>query len=422
VVLPDGHALLIDMGGADTYNCHAGANASGLNGVSVCLDLGAGNDTYNRIDDPDNVDRTQNPSDDNTSQQGAGRMGIGMLVDFGGNDDYASVRLSQGSAVFGVGLLADLGGGDDYAMEAMGQGAAFGGVGLLLDQGGADHYDGWHKVQGFGGIMGIGILCDRGTGVDHYYAEPNLSAAKPEYSGWFGLDADSKNLSLAQGAGIGLSINLLTVGGTKIAGGGGFGLLFDHGGSDFYTGGAFAQAGSYYQSTGVLIDWDGDDDYAGYTFAQGAASNTGLACLFDLQGADSLSVETGAGLGTGNGAAIAWVIDRAGSDIYDAAGLGLGSGNNNGFGYFIDFFGDEQYGSHTSGFENTTLGKGNLGGGTAELPTFGIFVDDEGTDTYALGYSNMANASPDLPGNGNAWVRTVDGAYTNGRGSGIDVP
>jgi hypothetical protein len=416
----NGHAILIDLGGNDTYNCQAGATASGANGVSLCVDM-SGDDTYNRLDDPDDVDRTQNPSNDNTPQQGSGRLGIGILVDYSGTDHYHSVRMSQGSCLFGVGLLADYAGDDSYDMEALGQGGAFAGIAILYDKSGSDSYSGWHKVQGFGGLMGIGMLVDAGTGGDTYVATPDADPAKPEY---VLFDTTShKNTSMAQGAGEGSDFGFLSFGSPaqNEVGGGGYGLLFDGGGSDSYTCGIMGQGVGFFESTGVLIDRGGDDTYNSYEVAQGAAVELGLGCLLDQSGGDHYNCQAGLGAGAADSLALAWLLDLQGDDTYDGTDLGLGCGSANGFGYFVDYAGADHYGGHGTGFQDTTLGRALLNGGADTNPAYGIFVDNGGLDTYATAYSNMANASPDLPGDNKFWVRTVDGTYASGRGSGIDL-
>jgi hypothetical protein len=415
----NGHAILIDLGGSDTYDCHAGGTASGVNGVAVCLDL-AGNDIYNRLDDPNDVDRTQNPSNDNTSQQGAGRQGIGILVDYSGNDAYHSVRMSQGSCVFGVGMLADLAGDDTYDMEALGQGGAFGGIGVLYDKTGTDTYLGWNKVQGAGSLMGIGLLVDQGPETDSYTAVDIFDPAKPEYDLTNTLD---HNVSFAQGCAVGLPRGALN-GGTPqldIVGGGGYGLLYDGGGTDSYACGIFGQASAFYQCAAVLLDRGGDDTYSGFSSVQGTAVTAGLACLMDSSGTDHYTVTDGPGIGVGANIAIGWLFDLQGADVYNVASIGMGGSTTNGCGYCLDYAGADTYNGHGGTFQNQALGRAGLGGGDATAPAYGIFVDNGGTDTYAPPYATMTDATLGLPGNNKAWVRTVEGAYLNGRGSGIDV-
>jgi len=427
----NGHAILIDLGGDDTYDCHAGGTASAMNGVAVSIDLGNGTDTYNRLDDPDDFDRSVGYSDDDTSQQGAGRYGIGILVDYGGNDEYHSVRMSQGSAVFGVGILADFGGDDSYEMEALGQGGAFSGVGILIDDDGVDSYEAWAKSQGFGAVNGIGYLVDRGGAGDTYLAHPEENAGKPEYY----ADVYGTNMSNCQGAGWGSRWGWVILNdGTDdiyIVGSGGLGLLFDDGGDDDYTCGTFGQGSGFYQSVGMLIDLDGIDDHVGHWYTSGATAHVAVAGLWDGGGDDNYTNDVSIGIGGSHDWSITWFLELGGDDIYSSAGLGLGCGYSNGMGYFLDFAGDDSYDSTAGDAANTTLGKGNLG--DADRPgdaTYGIFIDIAGDDIYAEFYADMLGSDGativPTPDDASTWIRNggdqaiEHGFYPNGKGCGID--
>ena len=427
-IAPDGngHAILIDLGGNDTYNCHAGGTASPYNGIAVCLDLG-GDDIFNNIDDPDDFDRSVGYSDDNTSQQGAGRVGIGILVDYGGNDEYHSVRLSQGCGVFGVGICADYGSNaetDSYDMECLGQGGAMGGIGILYDSDGEDTYDAWNKCQGFGGTMGVGLLVDHGLMDDIYNAHPEEDPLKPEYyNSNYGT-----NMSNCQGASWGIRRNWLifTVAEVEhnVVASGGYGLLFDKGGYDSYTCGTFGQAFALYQGLGILIDLDGQDTYQGHWYTQGATAHFAVAGLWEGAGDDTYDNEVSVGIGGAHDRSITWFLERAGNDAYHGSSLTLGSGNANAFGYFIDYSGsDEYYPTYTDGAQYT-LGRAVIGDSLSpEVPGYGIFVDVKGDDLYDAEYAGMVGVA-DPPADGEQWTRTGnyggDGAHEAGLGSGID--
>jgi hypothetical protein len=421
----NGHALLIDLGGNDTYDCHAGGNASIKNGVSLCLDLG-GDDVYNRLDDPDDGHRDTD-TDDNTSQQGAGRYGIGMLVDFAGNDDYHSVRMSQGSAVMGVGILADYAGNDAYDMEALGQGGAFGGVGLLWDRSGDDSYNGYYKVQGCGLMMGVGWLVDSSNGVDTYYCEPTKDANRPEYA----TSEFDVNLTIGQGCGWGARDGWLpnsTDGMDGTVGCGGLGLLFDGGGDDNYIGSVFSMGAGYFGGIGLLLDRQGSDVRSTSVYSEGAAVHLGAAMLWDTAGDDQYFVDEALGLGGGQDYSLAWLIDSAGNDYYSAADAGLGCGTSNGVGYLLDLGGDDAYVGKAAGFQDACLGKGALGNTNRfNQPAYGIMLDLNGTDTYDPAFQLMLD-STGLPGDDASWTRVLEqnvgtpaADYTKGRGSGLDT-
>lgn len=161
-------ALLIDLGGDNTYhNSAGGADLGGVvsgnpgsgNGlpVSVNIDLGGGNDTYSL---------TGNTPSGAGVAQGAGNTGIGMLVDDGGNNTYAvTAAPGAGLAVPGPGVAAGQGWGED------------GGIGVLEDLGsGNDTYLLDSTGQGDGvagqgaGDFGIGVLKHSGGGSDTFRA------------------------------------------------------------------------------------------------------------------------------------------------------------------------------------------------------------------------------------------------------------
>ena len=186
-----GWALLVDLGGDDTYRVTAGGNVSARNSVSVLLDLG-GDDHYGYVEVPHPLDDarlvsdadgrytpTAGPDEDNgptsfsqTPRQGGGRMGTATLVDLGGGDDeYRSLRLSQGTGVFGTGVLVDDAGDDVYLGEAAMQGAAAFGIGLLYDGGGNDERRAYQFAQGFAYARAAGAIYDV-DGDDVYFLDP----------------------------------------------------------------------------------------------------------------------------------------------------------------------------------------------------------------------------------------------------------
>lgn len=140
-------ALVIDLGGDDTHNHSAGGAWLG-NPASVTIDLG-GNDRYETV--------APTPQGSFTVQ-GAGVIGVGVLVDAAGNDVYTATGADNASTPYahgagggaGIGILADLGGNDAYTLTKNlttgsanlgGQGFGdTGGAGLMLDQAGNDTY------------------------------------------------------------------------------------------------------------------------------------------------------------------------------------------------------------------------------------------------------------------------------------------
>ncbi len=155
-------AALVDLAGGDRYgrspwwssrNC--GTNGGGGNvGVGFLLDAG-GDDSYTA---------------GSYGTNGGGLAGVGFLLDAGGDDSFraASYGTNGGGNAVGVGFLLDAGGDDAYAADSYGtNGGAALGVGFLLDADGDDAYAAGSIAANGGGYLGVGILLD-GGGHDVY--------------------------------------------------------------------------------------------------------------------------------------------------------------------------------------------------------------------------------------------------------------
>lgn len=391
--------LLVDFGGNDTYRGATGANASPANGVSVVIDV-AGQDDYGYVAVPVAAD-TNGPADsrrlpsDGTgratatatsgpysqsvvSRQGAGRLGVGLLFDFGTSDDhYRSLRMSQGYGALGVGVLYDGGGNDTYEGEAGVQGAGSFGLGLLLDHGGDDHYVAYAFAQGFGFVRGIGTLYDA-NGTDDYFSHPtDVLYFSPQNPG-------GSNSSFSQGAGFGRRADT----GDHVSMSGGLGVLRDAGGDDTYTVGIFGQGTGYWFGTGLLLEGGGVDHYDGWWYVHGSAAHYAVAALIDDSGSDTYQVANAGdparstSVAVGHDFSIGWLLDRAGDDVYHAPNLSLGSGNAAGYGFFFDLGGNDTYVATSDfSFGNASI---ESPGDTlrARAGTIGLFVDRGGTDSY----------------------------------------
>ncbi|MDQ7781065.1 MAG: PDZ domain-containing protein, partial [Planctomycetota bacterium] len=145
-------ALIIDLGGDDTYANNAGGTSASMP-ISLVIDFG-GNDTYCAMRD---------------AVQGAGNTGVGILVDVAGNDTYSAGNYAQGCGMYGVGILLDAAGDDMYRGDTCMQGAASFGLGFLIDSDGADRYNAHKFSQAFGSTKGYGALIDA-AGADVYFA------------------------------------------------------------------------------------------------------------------------------------------------------------------------------------------------------------------------------------------------------------
>lgn len=428
--LTDDIALLLDAGGDDVYRIPAGANTSTANPFALHIDLD-GADTYSYVEVPDTNDGTFQVSDadgryapslplnqedgpvslSSTGRQGSGRLGVGLLFDFGNaSDDYQSLRLSQGFGLFGVGVLYDAGGADTYAVEAAGQGAGMWGIGLLLDHGtDLDQYTGYHMVQGVGATYGVGALLDVG-GDDVYTAVPGKgSGLEVLYFNLF--DRARSNFSVAQGAALGRGINLPTDDTDYLAGG--LGLLRDLSGNDTYTAAVGAQGAGFFYGAGLLLDADGTDAYDARRYAQGAGQQMALGLLLDQAGDDLYNptidrANIAHGLGEDLGVGI--LVDDAGSDTYAFTNTSGGVGIANGIGLFADHDGDDTY-TVTS---DQSLGYGILsnegsqpGDPRRDVLTLGVFIDGGGTDTYGPSGTAPSDAADNASWTGHADIQLI---------------
>lgn len=165
--------------------------------------------------------------------QGAGRMGVGILLELAGDDQYAAQSSSQAAGDAGLGLLYDAAGDDTYTSQYRSQGyGTVGGLGLLLDQAGHDRFNAVLLSQGAGQNQGEGMLLNV-DGNDAY-------------------SAVSGGITASQGAS-----NLI-----------GLGLLADGAGMDAYTSSRVAQgainpmAAPYGAGAALFLDRNGVDTYS----------------------------------------------------------------------------------------------------------------------------------------------------------------
>lgn len=173
------YLLTVDLGFGDTYANNAGSNMVDLNyapltsrvpgargfgpargcqqaiaglrdgdcvpAVSVVLDL-RDSDRYGVLQSPD-LDSRCTPATTQLIRRmvtgAVGFLGVGIIRDVEGYDDYTSKTVSLGAGhIFGVGILSDGAGDDSYLSVRNSQGFALvGGVGILADEAGNDSYD-----------------------------------------------------------------------------------------------------------------------------------------------------------------------------------------------------------------------------------------------------------------------------------------
>jgi len=347
----DEYLLILDPGGDDTYNCQAGANASLDNPFSICIDL-AGNDTYN---DQGNTNYSQ----------GAGRLGVGVLWDVYGNDEYDNYRFCQGFGHWGVGVILDSGGNDQYDADGCSQGSGYMGIGIMVDEWGHDNYDCYQYSQGFGFVKGWGLACDI-EGDDRWIAnDTNIKYPGPQ--------TDQHNTSMSQGQGFGLRWDY-----ENTYQSGGQGILFDRAGDDEYSCGVFGQACAYWFGTGILADYGGTDTMHGIWYVQAGTAHYGTAVLL-AKGVedDSYTATMGVGVGGGHDFSNSFLLEEGGNDTYSSVAHSLGGGNECGVGFFVDYSGDDTYlTTHTGSMGNGYFSDGRNRG------SWGLFFDLGGTDSY----------------------------------------
>jgi HEAT repeat protein len=361
-------AAILDVGGDDIYRSRAGGAMGGLtHPYALVVDL-KGDDYYD--------------SGGKSVSQGAGFLGIGVLIDHDGNDSYRAGSYAQGAGLFGVGVLIDYAGDDDRRGGYFMQGAGHCGIGLLFDDGdnGDDRYLASTWAQGFAGTFGYGLLYDAG-GDDNYRCggvylhEPLLPHDNQSFSGGFGM-------------------------GWRPRAGGGIGVLYDNGtGVDYYDAEVMSFGSSYWYSIGILCDGGGNDRYSLAHYGLGAGIHLSLGAFYDRSGDDQYRSRMGVVGGTAHDLSVSVFVDGSGDDSYGTCD-GWGVSLTNSFGLFIDRLGNDTYGVRPEGFSfgNVRWDRGFAG--------VGIFLDLEGDDVYP---DNMP------PADSSIWIQS-------GWGIGIDLP
>lgn len=434
----DGAAFVLDTGGDDVYRTEIGASSL-TRPVAVAVDL-AGNDTYAYAETPVPADHLGKrlPSDgagrapdgrtfSRTLRQGAGVLGVGLLLDLGnGNDAYRSLVGAQGVGTHGVGVLYDEAGDDSYVAEGFAQGAAAWGIGLLVDGAGNDTRALYVQGQGYGFTRGLGALVDA-SGNDTYVAYAGAWTGAPA-----GLASDllypssqlagpptspvAGNMSFAQGCGAGHRWDWPDAG---FPSPGGIGVLYDAKGNDTYGAGVMAQGIGFVQGLGMLLDGQGNDAYDALYYAQGAGLHMGLALFDEGGGNDAYDAHVpvqDAALGVAHDLSGAVHVDRGGDDVYHAPDLSLGAAEDNSLSVFVAAGGTDEFrvaGAWSLG--DSVLGE--LDAARKKVSTVGVFVKAGGEARYKVG------ASPKLePRSGKSWGSEHDEHDTSARSVGLDRP
>jgi hypothetical protein len=405
----DNTLLVIDCGNSAQFTGACGATSSLSNPVSLFIDLG-GDDIYSTF--------TALPS------QGAGLLGIGILYDRAGKDQYIGRDFCQGSGLFGVGIVADLAGNDKYSAALSSQGCGYFGIGLCFDGAGDDSYYLYGDGQGFGGIGGgVGVLADY-SGNDSYKAEPYAKVFnRGDYHSNFVINGNG-----AQGVGFGRRGD----GTDGHAWAGGLGAIIDISGDDHYLSGNWSLGCAYWFATGIAYDGSGDDIYESCYFTQGSGAHYCNGIMIDEGGNDNheLFETAGAGLGFGWDFTNAFLIDIGGNDSYRAKMISMGLAQIRSNAFLIDIGGDDIY----------QLGKGTPGLGEATprddfakpskmtpyytyCNSFGAFIDIGGHDQY-FSFTDSAKTNHPRAGDNSIWYAPAKNDSTfgaNNYGIGIDI-
>ena len=95
--------------------------------------------------------------------------------------------MAQASCLAGVGIIMEFGGNNVYRGVRRVQGQAMGGVGILIDRGGHNDYHAGMWAEGLGNPLGFALLENLGGG-DHYYCGGLYpDSYKPETPGYEGF-------------------------------------------------------------------------------------------------------------------------------------------------------------------------------------------------------------------------------------------
>lgn len=370
------YAVVYELGGDDVYTNNQASSVWPVIPSAVIVDY-AGDDAY------ENNDAFQRPWGDSRNvygneaanitkggfSQGCGDLGVGMLVDLAGNDNYVGMCFTQGAAFMGVGLLIDEAGNDVYRGIELHQGIAHQGAGLLIDSSGQDRYEALMVAQGVGLAGGCGMLYDGGKEGDSYYCkgrQPTGYGTPGVFEGW------------GQGVGIGY----------RPYASGGVGILFDRAGADRMEAGNFSQGGGYYYGLGILLAAGEDDDhYIGSRYAQGFTAHQAAGIMIEAGGNDRYSTRNAVAQGLAWDESVTLFIDQAGDDIYEGGSFSQGASAMNAWAIFLDLDGRDTYLYCDQAVSNSNSYHGGK--------SLSFFVDAGGDDDS---YPSKANNTIDTGG------------------------
>jgi hypothetical protein len=280
-------------------------------------------------------------------------MPLSLVIDWGGDDRYVSrENFSQAAGVLGGGILIDRGGRDAFISHDGSQGAGFWGLGFLYHGDGNATFNARKFSQGMG-QMGIGMLIN-GGGDDRYlcsYGGQGLGLF-----GGAGILFDKTGNDLYQLGGLEPDFRDPTRATQSFGQGfglgsrsdkdkdgvpGGVGMLIDEKGDDEYLADYFGQGASYYYGLGILDDWSGNDHYIAGRYTQGAGIHSSVGVLLDGGGNDFYYSSVGVGQGMGHDFGVGFLEDNRGDDRYEGGTLVRGAATNGSLGVFLGPAGDD---------------------------------------------------------------------------------
>lgn len=314
-------AIIIDPGGNDRYLLETQKELSDNGPLmnTAIIDL-AGNDSYNS---------TQNKG------FASAILGISLLIDLQGDDNYQAKSWAQGSAFAGVAALYDLAGDDKYSAHSFSQASALFGSGILVDKKGNDSYHIKHHGQGLGLPYGHGVLMDI-SGSDHYLSKNGLISSYRSSDPGVNKKTPVSTESWSQGCGKGFR-HILP---------GGIGILLDAQGDDVFSAHEFAQGSGYYYAMGLLYNLgNGNDHYHGTRYNTAASAHQAIGGLFDAAGNDYYTTSGPAFCSAAWDQSISLFHDQAGDDHYISQDFSLAAAAHNSIASFWDISGNDQFAS-----------------------------------------------------------------------------
>ena len=338
----EGYVFIFDPAGDDTFTFNMSTDID--RPFLSIIDL-SGNDTYRN---------------DHFGELFNALFGNIFHYDGGGNDYYFGGDLAF-SGNLGSIISIDKQGWDTYIAGSRSLGAGHLGVGILINIGGNDYYYGTMFTQGIGGTLGFGALMDFKDGIwnnDCYNSGGKWTDSLRDQNDYY---------AMSQGFGFGLRPSiaggigmLFDESGNDKYNGGVFsqgvsywyamGILLDLEGNDFYNSCWYPQGSGIHFSVGFLYDESGDDSYFSKRGpGQGAGHDYGVGFFVDRSGNDYYSVDGGNGMGRANSVGV--FVDSRGNDRYERKGYSnygsshhnfedRGSGN---IGIFLDAGGHDTY-------------------------------------------------------------------------------